>query len=498
MLTVETIGRIRREFARTGSIRGVARRLKVSRDTVRAIVRSGATERTYTRRVQPRPKLGAFEETLVGLLAANAALPKRNRRSWMRLYEDLAAAGYTGGYDTVRRFARQWQEREAVRQAKAFVPLEFPPGDAYQFDWSQESVHVGGNPVWLRVAHVRLCHSRLFYVRAYPRETQEMVFDAHDRAFRFFGGTCRRGIYDNMTTAVEAVFAGKDRRFNRRFEQMCSHYLIEPVACSPAAGWEKGQVESQVGWVRDLMFAGGRRWASLEELNGYLEERCRVLARETRHPELKERTVWAVYEAEHPALVPVTAPFDGFQVSTVRVSSTCLVGFDRNRYSVDAGVAGRTVQLRAYADRLVVLSEGKPVATHARQFGRDKTVFDAWHYLPVLARKPGALRNGKPFKDWPLPPGLAQMRRRVCGSDAGDRQFVRILACVPEETLDAVEAACAEALTLGTASADVVLNLLARRRTPPPTVTLATPARLRLTHEPVADLARYDALCGRG
>ena len=103
-----------------------------------------------------------------------------------------------------------------------------------------------GVTVTVKVAHMRLCHSRMFFVRAYPRESQEMVFDGHDRAFAFFRGACTRGIYDNMKTAVDAVFVGKERRFNRRFLQMCGHYLVEPEACTPAAGWEKGQVENRV------------------------------------------------------------------------------------------------------------------------------------------------------------------------------------------------------------------------------------------------------------
>jgi transposase len=115
----------------------------------------------------------------------------------------------------------------------------------------------------VKVAHLRLCHSRRFYIRAYPRETQEMVFDAHARAFALFGGVTARGIYDNMKTAVDAVFAGKARRFNRRFEQMCSHYLVEPVACTPASGWEKGQVENQVGYARDNIFKPRLRFKTL-------------------------------------------------------------------------------------------------------------------------------------------------------------------------------------------------------------------------------------------
>jgi transposase len=142
---------------------------------------------------------------------------------------------------------------------------------------------LNGVTATVKVAHVRLCHSRMLFVRAYPRETQEMVFDAHDRAFAFFKGTCVRGIYDNMKTAVETVFVGKDRRFNRRFLQMCSHYLIEPTACTPASGWEKGQVENQVGLVRERFFTPRLRVTSYEELNALLLDRCVAYAKAHKH-----------------------------------------------------------------------------------------------------------------------------------------------------------------------------------------------------------------------
>jgi transposase len=119
------------------------------------------------------------------------------------------------------------------------VPLNFAPGEACQFDWSHEVVLINGTTVIVKVAHVRLCHSRMPFVRAYPRETQEMVFDTHDQAFAFFKGACTRGIYDNMKTAVETIFVGKERAYNRRFLQMCGHYLVDPVACTPTSGWEK-------------------------------------------------------------------------------------------------------------------------------------------------------------------------------------------------------------------------------------------------------------------
>jgi hypothetical protein len=190
----------------------------------------------------------------------------------------------------------------------------------------------------------------------------------------------------------------------------------------------------------------------------------------------------------------VGAPFDGCREVEAVASSTCLVSFDRNRYSVTASAARRPVQVRAWADRIVIRCDGAVVGEHARQFGRDHTAFNPWHYLPVLVRKPGALRNGAPFRDWPLPPALARIRRRLGSGDQADRQFVTILAAVLTEGLDAVALACEEALAGGAVSADVVLNILARRRAPARSETVMPPARLALTTVPVADCARYDHL----
>jgi transposase len=194
----------------------------------------------------------------------------------------------------------------------AYVPMSFVPGEAYQFDWSHETITLQGLPLTVKAAHMKLSHSRMPFVRVYFRETQELVFDAHDKAFEFYGGVCRRGVYDNMKTAVEAIFVGKARRYNSRFLQMCSHHLIEPVACTPASGWEKGQVENQVGNLRDQMFRPKPRVKSLAELNAWLADHCVAYAKRTGHPEFKDRTVWEVFEDEHASLMEFRGPFDGF------------------------------------------------------------------------------------------------------------------------------------------------------------------------------------------
>jgi hypothetical protein len=322
------------------------------------------------------------------------------------------------------------------------------------------------------------------------------MFDAHDRAFAFFKGACTRGIYDNMKMAVDAIFVGKNRAYNRRFLQMCGHYLVDPVACTPASGWEKGQVESQVGTVRQRFFSPRLRVKSFEELNTLLIDKCIAWAKANRHPEMTDRTVWEVFEAERPQLVPYAGRFDGFHSVPAAVSKTCLVRFDNNKYSVMASAVGRPVEIRAYAERIEIRQDGRLVADHPRCFGRGRTIYDPWHYVPVLMRKPGALRNGAPFKDWVLPGAMEKVRRKLKGIDDGDRQMVDILAAVVTEGLTAVEAACAEAILQGVHSADVILNILARRRDPAPPPLLLTSPALRLVHEPVADCARLMTCCG--
>jgi transposase len=499
MLVVETVVRIRREHAAGKPIKAIARDLRLSRKVVRKAIRAPEGAFGYQRTTQPFPKIGPVRERLDALLAENEALPKRDRLRLTRIWDLLTREGYDGSYDSVRRYAARWREEAKTTPgdgSMAFVPLTFAPGEAFQFDWSHEDVEIAGQPMRVKAAHVRLCASRAVYVRVYPRETQEMVFDAHARAFAFFGGVPTRGIYDNMKTAVDAVFVGKVRVFNRRFLLMADHYMFDPVACTPAAGWEKGQVENQVLFSRETFFKPRLRFASLEELNGWLEAECRRWASRHPHPEQGEITLAVALEAERPVLQRILAPFDGFNEAEHSVSGTCLITFDRNRYSVMAKAAKRTVQVRAYADRLVVRCAGEVVAEHARHFGRDRTIYDPWHYLPILARKPGALRNGAPFQDWSLPPALAQLRTALGRGDEADRRFVRVLARVLEDGLDAVEAAISEALDAGVTSDEVILNILARRRQPPAPPPITTSEALALRHPPVADCARYDLLRG--
>jgi len=501
MLNVETIRKVRQAHFRDGKkIRAICRELNLSRDKVRNIIRSGITDQKYERSTQPHPKLGSFIARLLELLREDIEKPVPHRRSAQMLFEQLQREGYEGGYDAIRRYVGNWKRAGGTALVTAYVPLEYDPGDAFQFDWSYEQVELGGVQMIVKVAQFRLCHSRKPFCIAYTRETLEMVLDAHIRAFEFFGGVCYRGIYDNLKTVVIKVLMGKDRVFNRRFQNLASHYLFDLVACTPAAGWEKGQVENQVGVVRKRFFAKRRRFDSLDELNEWLADECRNHAATAKHPERKEQTVAQVFDEEKGKLLALPAvPFDGYRESVLRVSPQLLINFDRNRYSVEAMAVGKTVSVRAYANRVVMVLDGKEVGNHRRHLGRDKVICDPWHYLPVLERKPGALRDGAPFKQWALPEAMVEVRKILADRVGGDRQFVDILAVVSRYGLEPVAAACAQVVIDQTISSDVVLSILSRTHEEPVPEPLPLSAQLpQLTLIPVVDCCRYDRLLSGG
>ena len=500
MLVLETVLRIRREHASGKAIKAIARDLHLSRKVVRKAIRAPEADMGYRREVQPLPKLGPFQARLDALLEEDEARPRREKLRLTRIHDLLLREGFDGSYDAVRRYAARWRRarRRDVMNAPAFIPLLFRPGEAYQFDWSHEDVEISGKPMRVKVAHVRLCASRVMYVRAYPRETQEMLFDAHARAFAFFGGVPTRGIYDNMKTAVTSVFTGKERVFNRRFLVMANHYMVEPTACSPASGWEKGQVEKNVQDARPRLWQPMPNFPDLAALNAWLEQRCLELWREIPHGRLAGSLadVWA---EEQPVLMPVPPAFDGFVEQSKRVSPTCLISFERNRYSVPASFANRPVSLRVYPDRLVVAAEGQVLCEHERLIQRShhlppRTIYDWRHYLTVIQRKPGALRNGAPFVE--LPSGFRRLQDQMLRRPGGDREMVDILALVLQHDEQAVLTAVELALSDGVATKTHVLNILHRlidgKVTDGPTID--TPQALLLRREPKANVERYDSL----
>ncbi len=494
---MDMIGKVRRMKLRNQlSISEIARSTGLSRPTVRKWLAQPDDAAPKYERIEAQTKLSAFEGALIQALKTDSHRPKHARRTGKDLYRQVQAQGYKGSYSRVTDFIRAWRQQASKDPAKAFVPLSFELGEAFQFDWSEEGLVVGGVYHRMQVSHLKLCASRAFWLVAYPSQGHEMLFDAHTRSFRALGGVARRGIYDNMKTAVDKVNKGKARVVNARFAAMCSHYLFDADFCNVASGWEKGIVEKNVQDSRRRIWleAGERRFGSFDELNAWLGERCRAVWADTQHAQHTQFSVAEMLELERDHLMPMPEPFDGYVERSAKVSSTCLVVVARNRYSLPCEWASQMVSSRLYPQRIDVVADEHVVASHLRQFNRGQTVYDWQHYIDLVQRKPGALRNGAPFLDMPEP--LLRLRKMLLKHPGGDRVLAEVLAVVPKAGLDAVlvavELALEQATPHGTISADHVHNVLARLLAPPLPEQAQT--ALQLSIVPTADTARYDRL----
>ena len=230
---MDMVGKIRRLHGRGNkSEREIARITGLSRNTVAKWLKGSVGDAPRYRRGPMAVKLTPFAVAIEQALEADAHRPRKDRRTGKALHKEISAAGYAGGYSRLTDFIREWRaRREGAGTAGAFVPLAFEMGDAFQFDWSEEALVIGGIYRKLQVSHMKLCASRAFWLVAYPSQGHEMLFDAHTRSFAALGGIARRGIYDNMKTAVDKVKKGKGRVVNARFAVMCAHYLYDPDFC---------------------------------------------------------------------------------------------------------------------------------------------------------------------------------------------------------------------------------------------------------------------------
>jgi transposase len=475
------------------SINEIKRQTSLSRNTIKKWLKEG--EGVEPKYVRPKAvaKITPYESRLQLALQADAHRPKRDRRTALMLFKECQKDGFAGSYSCVTRYIHNWHDQAAKVSGKsAFVPLKFQLGEAFQFDWSDELLVVGGIHRKLLVAHTKRCASRAFWLVAYPTQSHEMLFDAHTHAFTAMGGIARRGIYDNMKTAVDKVKKGKGRIVNARFFAMTAHYLFDPDFCNVASGWEKGIVEKNVQDSRRRIWHDARqeRFGSFAELNAWLAVRCRALWSECRHPEYPDLTLADVLEHEQAHLMPMPTPFDGYVELVARVSSTCLITVQRNRYSVPCHLANHLVSVHLYPEQIAVYAENERVACHRRLLGREQTCYDWQHYILLAERKPGVLRNGAPFADMPAP--LIKLQSALLRREGGDRIMAQVLAAVPHHGLDAVLVAVELVLESGAASAEHVTNVLARLRQSDPPERVET--HLQIHEEPVADASRYDTL----
>ena len=469
-MSVDQIQFVRRlKFVNCLSIREIVKRTGISRNTVRKILRSKKTEFSYERENSPKPALGNCYELIEQWLKEDLLVKKKYKRTAKRIYVILCQDyGYKGSYESIARCIREVRREVNQASKEAYIPLYYEAGDAFQFDWGEVYARVNKQEVKLQLAALQLSHSRAFFAHAYPNQKHELMLDAHCRAFNFFGGSCKRGIYDNMKTAVKRVLCGRGRLLQERFKQLCSHYLYVPEFCNIASGNEKGRVENLIGTIRRNFFAPIPEFETLEDLNSSLLSFCVAHSRTKNHPEFHDQSRYEVFERESQYLIPLPAhEFESCRLANVVVSPSSTVRFDNNRYSVPTAYVGRSVLVKAFYQDLVVSYKGNVITRHLRSYKEKHLIFDPTHYLELLVKKPRAFEDGMPFKGWDLPSVFYKyrdlLRKKVRNPD---KIFAQTLLLLKDWPLGEVTKGIEQALKLGLTSDSYILSTIRRQLEP--------------------------------
>lgn len=495
MVEMADIERIRwLRFVEGLSVRQIAKQLSLNRRTVTKWL--NRTDPPKYQRSQPTeaPVLGGFKEWIIGWLQEDGRRPPKQRHTARRIYDRLREeCGYTGSESSVRRFVATVKQK----LPEAYVPLEYNPAEA-QADFGEATVVINGVHQVVQLFCLRLCHSGMPFVIAFPHQRQEAFFEGLRRAFEALGGSPRRIIFDNLRQAVQKILEGRNRVEQNAFRSFRTYYLFESTFCTPGQGNEKGSVEALVGFAKRNFLTPLPEADDWEALNSLLWVRCQAYARRIRRGQVQSvADLWAAERTQ--ALRPLPpVPFDCCRTVEVNVSRLSCVPFETNHYSVPVRYAGaRQLLLRAYVDRIEVYAGLQCIARHHRSYAREQDLLILDHYLELLLRKPGALRNAKPLRAAQLSPIYEQFWGELrLHHPHGDREFVRTLMLHREFTPEQVEAALTEACRLRAFHYEALRQLLLRK--PLPVVPLSRDAYSRLPDVPVDRplLKRYNLLTG--
>ena len=502
MIKVDKQEKIRRAYyVERKSMRQIAEEQRCSRHTIKKAL-AGAEPGQYTLK-QPResPVLGPYKARIDELLAESEQLPRKQHYTGHRIYELIWVEGYRGSEPSVLGYVSR--QRQAKRQLRLFLPLEFEPGQDAQVDWGEAEVVLAGVQVTVQIFVLRLCYARKIFVMAFPCQKQEAFFAGHVAAFHYIGGIPHRLTYDNLKVAVRRVLQGRGRQQQERFIVFRSHYLFESHFCTPGQGHEKGGVEHGVGYARRNFMTPLLHATDYADLNEQLRQAC--LRDDQRRVDRQPQTIHDAWLQERASLLPLAAQdYDCCTERQLCLNPYSQVVIDTNRYSVptDRAVAKLRVKLYPFRVEIYRPDERLPLAVHPRCYGQQQDIFDPLHYLPLLAQRPGALAYAKPIRQWratwpPVYERLLSHLQNHQPDGQGVREFIRILQLHQHYPAVQIEQAIQLALDYHCAHADGVqlcLRQLGQSDSIPPALDLThRPHLVQIGTQPLP-LTHYDQL----
>ena len=454
MFAVEVYAAVRDFVFNQGkSRREAARVFGLSRETIAKMCRFSLPP-GYTRtRPAEKPKLGPLLPVIDAILDADRSAPVKQRHTAKRIFERLRDEhGFAGGYTVVKDYVRIGR----ARGRETFVPLAHPPGHA-QVDFGEAIGVIGGVRQKIHFFCMDLPQSDACFVKAYPRETTEAFLDGHVSAFGFFDGVPLSILYDNTRIAVAKICGDGRRERTRAFTELVSHYLFRDRFGRPGKGNDKGKVEGLVKFARSNFMTPIPVAASFEALNAGLAERCR--ARQGERAGRHAGTIGNRLIADLAALRPLPAvPLEPCEKRSARVSSTSLVRYRSNDYSVPTRYGFQDVVVKGFVDAVVILCGGAEIARHPRCYGEGAFVSNPLHYLALIETKPNALDQAAALQGWDLPEVFQHLRHLLEArmGNRGKREFIQVLRLLEAMSLEVVTFAVTEAIRLGAIGFDAV------------------------------------------
>ena len=443
-------------FVEGHSEREAARVFGLARKTIGKMCRFSSPPGYLRSKPIERPRLGPFIGVIDAILAADKLAPPKQRHTAKRIFQRLKAEhGYGGGYTTVKSYVHE----QKLSARETFVPLAHPPGHA-QVDFGEAIGVIGGMRQKLHVFFMDLPHSDAPFIKAYPAETTEAFLDGHVAAFAFFGGVPQSILYNNTKLAVAKICGDGTRDRTRMFTALLSHYLFADRFGRPGKGNDKGKVENLVKCGRRAFLTPVPVMDSYDALNAKLATDCR--ARQADCSGRNSETIGARLAADLAAFRELpAAPFEACETRTAHVSSTALVRYRGNDYSVPTTYGFREVLVKGFVEAVAIFAGSQEIARHRRSYEKAALVFDPLHYLALIEQKPGALDQAAPLQHWDLPEQFAHLRRLLEArmGRKGKREYIQVLRLMELFAQPVVAAAITDAIKLGAISFDAVKQL---------------------------------------
>jgi transposase len=485
------------------SIRDISRRFHHSRRKVREVLRGAGQPQSYPqRRRQSAPKLGPFHELILQILAEDESQPPKQRHTAMRIFERLRDEhAYGGGYDAVRRFVN----KQRTEHRETFIPLDHDPGQRLEADFGKIYVDFPDGRRQVSVLILVWSYSNAPFAVALPTERTEAILEGMVQAFEFFGCVPREVWWDNPKTVATALLSGRDRRVNRDYAALASHYVFEPLFCMPASGNEKPVVENRVKTLQRRWGTPVPRVKDLEELNAYLRECCRN--DRSRPSRDAQKTIGEQFERDRKEAAELPRHrFDACIRKPAKVDKYQFARFDKVCYSVPRNCAFQAVTIKGYVDRVEIVHDHQVVATHVRSYVAGDQMLDPLHYLAALSRRPAALDHSNVYRNWKLPAAFDELRTRLedrHGGRVGVRQFVRVLELLRQHPVPRVAQAIEQLRGPAGADADRIIHRVhesAARQMESPRAELDGLVRHDVTQVsvPAPGLAHFDSLLTSG